>query len=38
MLPLIAAAITAIGLALAVWSLRLDRARAPMAACPVERA
>lgn len=35
-LPLVAAGITAIGLALALWSLRLDRAPAGAAACPAE--
>jgi DHA1 family inner membrane transport protein len=33
-LPLVAAGITAIGLVLALWSVRLDRA--PLAACPAE--
>ncbi|WP_164937444.1 MFS transporter [Bradyrhizobium guangxiense] len=35
-LPLVAAGITAIGLLLALWSLRLDRAPAVAAACPAE--
>lgn len=35
-LPLVASAITAIGLALALWSLRRDRASAAIAACPAE--
>ncbi|WP_407186715.1 MFS transporter [Bradyrhizobium centrosematis] len=35
-LPLAAAGITAIGLVLALWSLRLDRAPAGAAACPAE--
>ncbi|MCA1415605.1 MFS transporter [Bradyrhizobium sp. NBAIM20] len=35
-LPLVAAGITAIGLVLALWSLRLDRAPATAAACPAE--
>ncbi|MDF0521600.1 MFS transporter [Bradyrhizobium yuanmingense] len=35
-LPLVAAGITAIGLVLALWSLRLDRAPATVAACPAE--
>lgn len=35
-LPLVAAGITAIGLVLALWSLRLDRAPAAVAACPAE--
>ncbi|MEY9755532.1 MFS transporter [Bradyrhizobium yuanmingense] len=35
-LPLVAAAITAVGLVLALWSLRLDRAPATVAACPAE--
>jgi DHA1 family inner membrane transport protein len=35
-LPLVAAGITAIGLMLALWSLRLDRAAAEVAACPAE--
>ena len=37
MLPLVAAGITAIGLVLALWSLRLDRSpAATAAACPAE--
>ncbi|MVT55128.1 MFS transporter [Bradyrhizobium yuanmingense] len=35
-LPLVAAGITVIGLVLALWSLRLDRAPATVAACPAE--
>jgi len=35
-LPLVAAGITAVGLVLALWSLRLDRAQAAVAACPAE--
>ncbi|MCA1515372.1 MFS transporter [Bradyrhizobium sp. NBAIM01] len=35
-LPLVAAGITAIGLVLALWSLRLDPAPATVAACPAE--
>lgn len=35
-LPLVAAGITAIGLALALWSLQLDRRQAAVAACPAE--
>jgi MFS transporter, DHA1 family, inner membrane transport protein len=35
-LPLVAAGITAIGLVLALWSLRLDRAPDAVAACPAE--
>ena len=35
-LPLVAAGITALGLVLALWSLRLDRAPAGAAACPAE--
>jgi MFS transporter, DHA1 family, inner membrane transport protein len=35
-LPLVAAGITAIGLMLALWSLRLDRRPAAVAACPAE--
>lgn len=35
-LPLVAAGITAIGLVLALWSLRLDRTQAAIAACPAE--
>ncbi|QDF41381.1 MFS transporter [Bradyrhizobium symbiodeficiens] len=35
-LPLVAAGITAVGLVLALWSLRLDRARDAIAACPAE--
>ncbi|MHC4054148.1 MFS transporter [Bradyrhizobium sp. 25ACV] len=35
-LPLVAAGITAVGLVLALWSLRLDRAPAAVAACPAE--
>jgi DHA1 family inner membrane transport protein len=35
-LPLVAAAITALGLALALWSLRLDRRTASAVACPAE--
>ncbi|MET4390845.1 DHA1 family inner membrane transport protein [Bradyrhizobium sp. F1.4.3] len=35
-LPLVAAGITAVGLVLALWSLRLDRAPATVAACPAE--
>ncbi|MCA1430820.1 MFS transporter [Bradyrhizobium sp. NBAIM16] len=35
-LPLVAAGITAIGLVLALWSLRLDRAPATVAVCPAE--
>ncbi|RQH09506.1 MFS transporter [Bradyrhizobium sp. RP6] len=35
-LPLVAAGITAIGLALALWSVRLDRAPVVAAACPAE--
>lgn len=35
-LPLVAAGITAIGLVLALWSLRLDRAPAAVAASPAE--
>ncbi|QPF92243.1 MFS transporter [Bradyrhizobium commune] len=35
-LPLVAAGITALGLVLALWSLRLDRIQAAVAACPAE--
>lgn len=35
-LPLVAAGITAVGLVLALWSLRLDRAQAAVAVCPAE--
>ncbi|MBR0809904.1 MFS transporter [Bradyrhizobium diazoefficiens] len=35
-LPLVAAGITTIGLVLALWSLRLDRAPVAVAACPAE--
>jgi DHA1 family inner membrane transport protein len=35
-LPLVAAGITAVGLVLALWSLRLDRTPAAVAACPAE--
>jgi len=35
-LPLVAAGITAIGLVLALWSLRLDRTTVAVAACPAE--
>jgi DHA1 family inner membrane transport protein len=35
-LPLVAAGITAVGLVLALWSLRLDRASAAVAACPAQ--
>ncbi|MDA9532456.1 MFS transporter [Bradyrhizobium sp. CCBAU 25338] len=35
-LPLVAAGITAIGLALALWSLRLERASVVAAVCPAE--
>jgi DHA1 family inner membrane transport protein len=35
-LPLVAAAITAAGLVLALWSLRLDRLDAPPQTCPAE--
>ncbi|MCA1457929.1 MFS transporter [Bradyrhizobium sp. BRP22] len=35
-LPLVAAAITSAGLALALWSLRLDRPRVQAATCPAE--
>ena len=35
-LPLVAAGITAVGLLLALWSLRLDRRQAAVAACPAE--
>jgi DHA1 family inner membrane transport protein len=35
-LPLVAAGITVVGLVLALWSLRLDRAPAEVAACPAE--
>ncbi|MCK1712411.1 MULTISPECIES: MFS transporter [unclassified Bradyrhizobium] len=35
-LPLVAAGITAVGLVLALWSLRLDRTQAAVAACPAE--
>lgn len=35
-LPLVAAGITAVGLVLALWSVRLDRAQAAVAACPAE--
>lgn len=35
-LPLVAAAITATGLVLALWSLQLDRRQAVAAACPAE--
>ncbi|MFT4120716.1 MFS transporter [Bradyrhizobium sp.] len=35
-LPLVAAGVTAVGLVLALWSLRLDRAPAAATACPAE--
>jgi DHA1 family inner membrane transport protein len=35
-LPLVAAGITAVGLVLALWSLRLDRRQAAIVACPAE--
>lgn len=35
-LPLVAAGITAIGLVLALWSIRLDRAPSAVATCPAE--
>lgn len=35
-LPMVAAAITAVGLLLALWSLRLDRAPDAVVACPAE--
>lgn len=35
-LPVVAAGITAVGLVLALWSIRLDRASAAVAACPAE--
>ncbi|WP_247528733.1 hypothetical protein [Bradyrhizobium sp. 199] len=35
-LTLIAAGITTIGLVLALWSLRLDRAQTAIGACPAE--
>jgi DHA1 family inner membrane transport protein len=35
-LPLVAAGITAVGLVLALWSLRLDRTQTVVAACPAE--
>lgn len=35
-LPVVAAGITAVGLVLALWSRRLDRASAAIAACPAE--
>lgn len=35
-LPVVAAGITAGGLVLALWSIRLDRASAAVAACPAE--
>ncbi|MDE5442865.1 MFS transporter [Bradyrhizobium sp. CSA207] len=35
-LPLVAAGVTTVGLMLAMWSLRLDRTQAAVAACPAE--